>query len=813
MTAMGIETTGGDQREYLIHCYSPRNDSYLVSHIDEEINQRVDIVTCLSRDDVECHKENNTNTMTLLELKSDEIQTSKSAKFYPLIDELILRGNEASAAAKTVFKDVNITTMKSIGENELNNFNSEKVTNFMKQSIPESEHVKSIYKMLKDEELTILLEKGRERLQQLSSGGLNEATENILKEMGVTINDDIARPSLLVHAQEQALEALDALLAENFNVSLDSMKTSVGSTFEQMFDSFSTAAQSDGALNSVLIQINEKTSEWQQQTGRLLETKSSSLFFEGAQRIQSRVGNLLSPQLFNLNEESKESLTKAFTEGDIALAKLKSLELGDSIRSRLFDAIEARSESHGGLDAIIAGAVDQMGGDAIINSMKEKTSSISTDSNESLIALLSDRSKYHDITVLRLEQTLLHLESHLDQKMTAEEIASLARGEQGTAALFVPIAKNAAKEIEKQLDAAEESITDPTILSVIAHVRKIMSGELTMNNLFDEVTRILDNDDIVNTGVMLAQRGEQFLDAIETASENKTINDLISAAEKAGITKESVVGQIETMDINNILDTAEQAVSNDQKRAELLSSATDSALDFLLRILPEMPVPPFDGVTDGGLLYTIDNLSMKGFKLRKEDVMVEIAGIKATEQSRSNATIIPSPITGNDVADRNMKSTDILIIDVRNISAIFENALWKFEKTSFPYVKSNGSANVNLSDGTIRLEYELRKRKTGDVWTPVLCLHNRMCTIGQIDLTIDGAKGLAWVVNRLATIFRGPLKNYVVKVIMDILANRSGWLLQNLNSILSPHWALLLKTTGLTMVSHYNIIFRILRKS
>jgi hypothetical protein len=193
--------------------------------------------------------------------------------------------------------------------------------------------------------------------------------------------------------------------------------------------------------------------------------------------------------------------------------------------------------------------------------------------------------------------------------------------------------------------------------------------------------------------------------------------------------------------------------------------------------------------------------------------MVEIAGIKATEQSRSNATIIPSPITGNDVADRNMKSTDILIIDVRNISAIFENALWKFEKTSFPYVKSNGSANVNLSDGTIRLEYELRKRKTGDVWTPVLCLHNRMCTIGQIDLTIDGAKGLAWVVNRLATIFRGPLKNYVVKVIMDILANRSGWLLQNLNSILSPHWALLLKTTGLTMVSHYNIIFRILRKS
>ena len=60
-------------------------------------------------------------------------------------------------------------------------------------------------------------------------------------------------------------------------------------------------------------------------------------------------------------------LTTAFTEDDVALAKLKSLELGDSSWNRLFEAIEARSESYGGLDGIIAGAVKQIGAEDVLD--------------------------------------------------------------------------------------------------------------------------------------------------------------------------------------------------------------------------------------------------------------------------------------------------------------------------------------------------------------------------------------------------------------------------------------------------------------
>ena len=39
-----------------------------------------------------------------------------------------------------------------------------------------------------------------------------------------------------------------------------------------------------------------------------------------------------------------DELTRAFTEGDVAMAKLKSMEMGDAICSRLFATIELRSE-------------------------------------------------------------------------------------------------------------------------------------------------------------------------------------------------------------------------------------------------------------------------------------------------------------------------------------------------------------------------------------------------------------------------------------------------------------------------------------
>ena len=280
--------------------------------------------------------------------------------------------------------------------------------------------------------------------------------------------------------------------------------------------------------------------------------------------------------------------------------------------------------------------------------------------------------------------------------------------------------------------------------------------------------------------------------------------------------------QIENLDVDVLLDTAGEAMSDEKKRLEILSSATDSALDFLLKILPSMPVPPFEGVKDG-LIYSIQNLSMHGFKLKKEDIMVEIAGIRAAtrkvddlESKEINLSQHKPEIAisirrkidcEKEIITRSVKATELLVIDVRNIAATFEKASWSFEQTSFPYMKGEGYANVSLLHGCVRLVFELRKKektsmengikKTG--WQPVLCLHKNDCSIEDVDLSFEGGGGLTWIMNRLANIFRGPLKEYVVNVISNVLTEKSGWLLENLNSILSQYWDLILRTANLTM--------------
>jgi len=240
----------------------------------------------------------------------------------------------------------------------------------------------------------------------------------------------------------------------------------------------------------------------------------------------------------------------------------------------------------------------------------------------------------------------------------------------------------------------------------------------------------------------------------------------------------------------------------------LISGAGDAALDFLLKILPSMPVPPFDGVRDG-LVYHLSNLSMAGFMVKKEDIYIEIAGIKAAAAKKSgsgsNANIPQSQ-------PRRVQASELLIIDIKNISATLDDAAWSFEQTYMPYLKGSGKANTRLWDGAIRLKFELRRRiatvgekdpVTGlpldPTWEPVLCLNDRTCTIGGIELTIQGESRIAWVANRLVSVLKNPLRDYVVSVIINALKTHSGWLIDVLNKNLSNYWDFILRTAKLQL--------------
>ena len=864
---------------------------------------------------------NSSSTAVPEEVSADELEESAPcAKFYPLLVQLMDRGNNAASATQHFIADnCNRDEVKDLKKQvtgvaeqakpylkertqkiglDLNKVKSsattatadpeaqakkikdvvsdsgDKLALKVKQT-SEKEEVKQLMEMLKTEDLTVLLEKGKQRLEQLMQEDIPRETRTALEKAGVRIIDDgdldeegekNLYKKTMIESRKAALSAMQKVLDQT-NVNPDDVQAiqqSLGENFGSMLDNWTEAAKTDRTLSGLLDTVNDQTAAWQEATGRLLNTRSAGIFLDGASRIQERAKNLFSKDQLQWAGEIGSKFTKAFTEGDAAVARLKSIELGDSVRDRLVEAIEVRSESLGGLDGIIAGALtavnQNVGGVAdkvaggvqnhvggnndgdkiqkMLTNLQSRASSLTVDTNETLISVLARQSQYRDAALLKVEQVMCDLESQFGQDLSAEDIASIAQGEGGTAKLFDPIAKRAAKEIEKQLDNAESSVTDPTILEVLQHVRKIVSGDLTVTAVLDEVVNVLNDDKVVAVGENLVKHGEQVLDAIEGVDANKVVDDAMKIAEKAGITKSAVMEGIEGINVNELLDNAGNALTDEKVRQKLLSDATDTALDFVLKVLPSMPVPPVEGVKDG-LVYKISNLSMEGFKVRKENILVEIAGMRATKKAKQSVEIVetednvdseapswlkPAADEGQshpDIStagsfdsmdydtsvDENVvvNATELLIIDVSEISAIMNDVNWSFEQTYMPYLKGSGKFDVNMSGGAIRLVFELRKRrkegenKDGVEWEPVLCLHDRLCSIGSVEFNIQGGSRVAWVINKVASVFKGLLRDYVVKAIMQILTEKSGMILSKLNQGLSPFWDVLLRTAKLEL--------------
>ena len=834
---VGVDNENGVEIDWMVMSYCAESDKYELKAKDDKRISRA----------------------------ASDLRPSKAAKVLPLLHQLMQRADEASQRAKIFMDSTPVKEMTSnlerkaadlatkaadvaanasataaaAGQNmEGLEARGSQVASDLRAEVearmPDGQEIRAIYDMLKDEEFTVLLEKAQAKLRLLVDDELPKATEAALKTAGIEV--DLASPTsptgaggkekaffsmtMMEQSREKALQAVNAVLAkQGATGDVATIKQEMAQQFGTMFDSLAEAAGSDHTLSSIFEQLDEKTSEWQAISGRLLQTRSVSVFMEGTARLRKRAQDMF----FSEGGSSGLELTKAFTEGDVAVARLKTLELGDAVRSRLVGAIEMRSESEGGLDGMIANAmksitvdaeslpfvpsasaanVKQLQSDlrAKISGLQDTADRQARQSKESLISMLAQKSLYRDLALMKIEQTLVDLESHLD--LSAEEMARIASGEGGTAALLQPLARRAGAEIERQLDSIQASVVedgaDDTTSAILSHVRRIVSGDMSISGLVDEVTDLLNDETLAAAGVDLLTKGETILDAFEGRSGNKTIDDVVAAAEKAGITKSAVMQRMQSIDVDSVLDTASSAATDEDARRELLSTATDQALDFLLNILPSMPVPPFDGVKDG-VVYHLSNLSLEGFKVAKEDIGVSIAGIKAGKGSDLVSDIDTSK-------SKAAIARELLTIDVENISATLDNAAWSFEQTYLPYLNGGGLADSKLWEGCIKLQFELKKqRKTdssgegGGKWEPRLCLSERFVSIGEVELKLQGDGKLTWILNKLAEMFKTSLRDYCVSVISSAILKRSGWLLEKLNTHLSPYWPVILRTAQLDM--------------
>ena len=879
---------GAPARLHVIERYLPSSDSYLARPL-------------VDGDDGGGTAAGDRMPTSVVSLSPSQIASS-SSRFYPMLIELIDRGEAAwtsahlSGVAGELVRAVDAVASAidgGGGPDDAMSIESSRGgapaalgadAGGIVPPLPRAEEVRRVYDMLRDEDLSGLFLRGRERLKELVEEELPARAKHTLAGMGIELDDEDDgdgndSPSSSVgggaagsmrrrmnRLRKEALTSLDEMMTRTRNAAgeappPDATTSSIAMAeearmrFADAFDALSKAATSDPQLTTIFGSISDKTKTWQEMTGRLLQTRTASLFVEGAQRLTARAAEVLSGATTTTstasgattttstassahasgrrNADADADLTRAFTEGDVARAKLKSMEMGDAVRRRLFAAIELRSESSGGLDAIIAGSLARASSGAaslpgvgglppeeairsVVSDLRRNSTSAMRGTKESLIALLSRRSGHRDAALLRLERTLVDLESQLGHDLTPERIADIAGGEGGTMALFGPIAIRAAREIEVQLDAAESRMRESRHWNegagdVMTNVRRITRGELGIADLLDAAAGYLDDEDVVARSGDLIVRAESLLDTFEAASARlggggdagrggagSAGAGIMDAVAKAGITKDAVLRGVEGLDMNKLLDDTQTAITDDKARRELISSAGDTALDFLLKILPSVPVPPFDGVREG-LVYHLSNLSMAGFKVKKEDVCIEIAGMRAAapQSSRSDTT-------------RAVNASELLIIDIRNISATLDDAVWSFEQTYMPYLKGSGKANTRLWDGAIRLKFELRRRiakievdpdsgRETATWEPVLCLNDRSCSIGGVELLIQGESRIAWMANKLTSLLGTKLRDYLVIVIINALTNNSARLIDMLNLNLCNYWDFIMRTAKLEL--------------
>ena len=473
-----------------------------------------------------------------------------------------------------------------------------------------------------------------------------------------------------------------------------------------------------------------------------------------------------------------KNLNKAKAGEDKTLTAIKGLELGEAVKARLVANFELQAEARGGIDGLVFTAFNKVN-----KQQAELKHRLETDfSVDEVVGQLQAQSEGLKAQFGDMDQ---HIRKNTGELITPEIMAKFALGEVTSDELLAPIAK-----IASELSTGERKF-DVTVLN------DLVQG---MNS--DEASAIGDN---------LLLKGDFVLDAYEDLQKKEYFKGALDAVRSAGLSEESVMSSLENLDVNSLVSTTERAFSSEEERLALFSSATDSALDFVLRVLPSLPVPSLQGCKDG-TIYSFHNLSLRGFQVNKKFVSVSIAGVLATGQTEdeefksgnsSKSKSSSRSIGRNGSLDEKVNVQEILVLKIGNISATLEDVLWNIEQTFFPHYKGCGHADAKCLGADIVMKFELRKRKEDtksseglSEYSPVLCLHEHSCSISEVKVKMRG-DSLSWLLNILSSLFKGLLKDYVVATVLESIENSSGTLLETLNNVLRPHWPIIMKMAKL----------------
>lgn len=735
----------------------------------------------------------------------------------------------------------------------------DKLRDRVAQEVADREHIES------------LLAEGKRRVAELIESAekrdeLSQDTRSTLKNylsLGMTqVDGAVAR------LKEEATDEEKLLIAEVVHAKED---------LEKSLTVMKDIAESDPVLKEIYDKIGDASARAKSRTHDIEEelknTAAVQTLTEGAHTFSQKLDAIMvTPESSRLKELGSRVLNSIGKQGEE-----KGRELLDGVKSRVMSKLsqdDHNSSVMQSVEARIAEELNKWKQGEYQNVSSKVNESISTvnfllgvisegsveapTSKEVVSAALSRYSVSRDFAASpKAFMWRKLLGALVAMKAKEEELKGVAiTGEEFVRQFRVPpevAARRAlstyAKPRVAQLTKFIDSKLDPKYADAAAPitslVNEIASGRFDLDVAVKAAKDSLNSKGMALVAAEVLKQGDKVVGALEALSSSDTVQLAMIRLQDMDI--ESTLGDtIKKFDSNKALNLAEGVLTNAEARAQLINDTKDRVLEFLLENLPTMTVPDIQGVKDD-VQFAITGLDMSGFKLRKEDVKVEV---------------------GSSLKEELFSCTAV------GIRAKFARVRWKYEQLYFPYLSGSGLADANVINASVRLGMKLVRVPKGLVrairgsstdspdllaaptaedeenfyrmfpklrapveairngmndladaqmhvattggaspsasadsavaariwsdyldWEPVLVLSSKVIAMESLELNIEDSS-LSWLYNLLASVFSGLIREYVCTSLRDVVSAHSAMLLGSVNSVAAKNWAAIKQIVG-----------------
>eukprot|EP00930_Biecheleria_cincta_P071351 TRINITY_DN58860_c0_g1_i1.p1 TRINITY_DN58860_c0_g1~~TRINITY_DN58860_c0_g1_i1.p1 ORF type:complete len:1129 (+),score=210.06 TRINITY_DN58860_c0_g1_i1:48-3389(+) len=230
-------------------------------------------------------------------------------------------------------------------------------------------------------------------------------------------------------------------------------------------------------------------------------------------------------------------------------------------------------------------------------------------------------------------------------------------------------------------------------------------------------------------------------------------------------------------------------VNTSGSRDDLVRVVKERCLDFLSEQLPMIKIPPIVKRTDG-VEFQIENIDLSAFKVDKDHVTVEFM--------KRNPHQADTKVAESESRTIAATTGEVLRVTAKELAVSIPQLFWTYRQLKFPYLYGEGKAETQATGGCITLSFRLNKVETNAEFSPRFTLACADVAIDQFLLEVCGSR-FSWVYNTAAGLFQDSIKSYVISSLHTTLKDNIMALLSPLNMYVRPHWALLLRTCGLTL--------------